>query len=68
MSRSRAVAFLMESRRAIRADLPGKTSAGAPHAETRLREVEQLLLNVRAGRIGEFDLEVPIRLHVIVSD
>lgn len=68
MSRTSAVAMLVDSRRAIVHELEDKPVHDAPRYERLLKEVERLLLDVRVGRIREFDLEFPSRARVIVSD
>lgn len=68
MSRSSAVALLVDTRQALRARFGDKASPEAQHVERMLLEVERLLLDVRAGRTFAFDLEFPSPLHVIVSD
>lgn len=67
MSRTSAIALLVDTRRVLAADTR-ETSQNTPARNQQLlQEVEQLLLNVRVGRTREFDLEFPTRIHVIVS-
>jgi len=66
MSRTSAIALLVDTRRALAAD-SHETSLNGTARNQMLQEVERLLLNVRVGRTREFDLEFPTRIHVIVS-
>ena len=68
MSRTSAVALLVDTRKALSAGLHEKPHAETEHDQRMLQEVERLLLNVRVGRTREFELEFPSRMHVIVSD
>ena len=68
MSRTSAVALLVDNRRAIVHAREDKSTHDAPRYERLLGEVERLLLDVRVGRVREFDLEFPSHVHVIVSD
>lgn len=68
MSRTSAVALLVDARQAIAAELREKPPHAAQRGEQRLKDVERLLLDVRIGRTREFDLDYPNRVHVIVSD
>lgn len=67
ISRTSAVALLVDTRRALTADLHD-TTMGSERHQAMLHEVERLLLNVRVGRTREFELEYPNRMQVIVSD
>lgn len=67
MSRTSAIALLVDTRQALAADLRDKSAHGG-HGEQSLRDVERLLLDVRIGRTREFDLVFPNRIHVIVSN
>lgn len=68
VSRTSAVAMLVDARRAIVHERDGKSTHDAPRYERLLKDVERLLLDVRIGRIREFDLEFPSRAHIIVAD
>lgn len=68
MSRTSAVALLVDTRRTVVADLADKTAHEAQDGERLVRDLERLLLDVRVGRTREFSLEFPSRMHVIVSD
>jgi hypothetical protein len=68
MSRTSAVALLVDARRAITQQREDKFAHDASHYERLLGEVERLLLDVRVGRVLEFDLEFPSPVHVIVAD
>ena len=68
MSRTSAVALLVDARRAIINAREDKFAHDAPRYERLLREAERLLLDVRVGRVREFDLEFPSHVHVIVAD
>jgi len=68
MSRTSAVALLVDARRAIVHESEDKAAHDAPRYERLLGEVERLLLDVRVGRVREFDLEFPSHAHVIVAD
>jgi hypothetical protein len=67
MSRTSAVALLVDTRQALAAGL-GDKSHDAERYQRMLQDVERLLLNVRVGRTNEFHLEFPNRVHVLVSD
>ncbi len=68
MTRTSAVALLVGSRRAIRDELEDKPAQDSSRSERMLQNLERMLLDVRAGRTSEFDLEYPLPVHVIVSD
>lgn len=68
MSRTSAVALLVDTRQALSADLHEKPQSETERNQRMLQDVERLLLNVRVGRTREFLLEFPSRIHVIVSD
>ncbi|HEX7683502.1 MAG TPA: hypothetical protein VF446_08160 [Trinickia sp.] len=68
MSRSSAIALLVDTRRALAADLHEKPQQDMQRNEQTLHEIERLLLDVRIGRTREFKLEFPSRMHVIVSN
>lgn len=68
LSRTSAIALLVDARQALAAELHEKPPHETQHDEQTLRDVERLLLNVRVGRTREFDLTFPQRIHVIVSD
>lgn len=68
MSRTSAVALLVDARRAIVHEREDKAAHDAPRYERLLGEVERLLLDVRVGRVREFDLEFPSHVHVIVAN
>lgn len=68
MSRTSAVAMLVDARRAVMHEREGKFAHDVPRFERLLGEVERLLLDVRVGRVREFGLEFPSHVHVIVSD
>ena len=68
MSRTSAVALLVDARRAVADGLSDKPAHEAARDEFLLKTIERLLLDVRVGRRLEFDLEYPTRLHVIISD
>lgn len=68
MSRTSAIALLVDTRQALAADLHERPAHDAQRGEQSLRDVERLLLDVRIGRTREFDLAFPNRIHVIVSD
>jgi hypothetical protein len=68
MSRTSAVALLVAARRALTAELHEKPRHDANRTEQLLTDVERLLLDVRAGRTREFDMDYPHHVHVIVSD
>ncbi len=68
MSRLSAIALLVDTRRALAADLHEKPQHDKQRSEQSLHEVERLLLDVRVGRTREFELEFPSRMHVIVSN
>ena len=67
MSRKSAVALLVATRRALITEIQEKPPYDTRHLDQLLSELERLLLDVRVGRIREFDLEYPRRVHVIVS-
>lgn len=68
VSRTSAVAMLVDARRAIVHARDDKSTHDVPRYEQLLKDVERLLLDVRVGRIREFDLEFPSHAHVIVAD
>lgn len=68
MSRTSAIALLVDTRQALAADLHDKSAHEGQRGEQSLHDVERLLLDVRIGRTREFDLAFPHRIHVIVSD
>jgi hypothetical protein len=68
MTRTSAVALLVGTRRALRDELQDKPAHEASRTERMIQNLERMLLDVRAGRTSEFDLEYPSRVHVIVSD
>jgi hypothetical protein len=68
MTRTSAVALLVGSRRALREELESKVATDTNRCERLLQNLERMLLDVRAGRTFEFDLEYPLPVHVIVSD
>jgi hypothetical protein len=68
MTRTSAVALLVGSRRAIREELENKVATDTTRCERLFQNLERMLLDVRAGRTSEFDLEYPLPVHVIVSD
>ncbi|MEA3118667.1 MAG: hypothetical protein QOI13_1937 [Paraburkholderia sp.] len=68
MTRTSAVAVLVGSRRAIRDELQDKPAHEASRNEQLLQNLERMLLDVRAGRTSEFNLEYPSPVHVFVSD
>lgn len=68
MSRTSAVALLVDARRAIVHEREDRAAHDAPRYERLLGEVERLLLDVRVGRVREFDLEFPSHVHVIVAN
>jgi hypothetical protein len=68
MTRTSAVALLVGSLRAIRDELQDKPAHEASRSERMLKNIERMLLDVRAGRTSEFDVEYPSLVHVIVSD
>lgn len=67
MSRTSAVALLVDTRRALTANAH-ETPTGSERHQAMLQEVERLLLNVRVGRTREFALEYPNRMQIFVSD
>jgi hypothetical protein len=68
MSRRRAVALLVDARRAVADGLPDKPAHEAARDELLLTTLERLLLDVRVGRTREFDLAYPAPVHIIASD
>jgi hypothetical protein len=68
MTRTSAVALLVGTRRALRDELQDKPAHETSRTERMIQNLERMLLDVRAGRTSEFDLEYPSRVHVIVSD
>jgi hypothetical protein len=68
MTRTSAVALLVGSCRALRDELRDKPAHEATRSERMLKNIERMLLDVRAGRAYQFDLEYPSTVRVIVSD
>lgn len=68
VSRTSAVAMLVDARRAVAHEREHQTAHDAPRYERLLGELERLLLDVRVGRVREFELEFPAHVHVIVAD
>ena len=68
MSRTSAVALLVDTRQVLSADLRDKPQSETERHQHMLQDVERLLLDVRVGRTREFELAFPSRMHVIVSD
>ena len=68
MSRTSAIALLVDTRQTLSAGLHEKPQSESERHQRMLQEVERLLLNVRVGRTREFELEFPSRMHVIVSN
>jgi hypothetical protein len=68
MSRTSAVALLVDTRRTVTEGLADKPAHEAGHDEQRLKSIERLLLDVRVGRIREFQLDHPVQMHIIVTD
>ncbi|GLU30444.1 hypothetical protein WKR88_01530 [Trinickia caryophylli] len=68
MSRTSAVALLVDTRRAAVAESADKAEHEAQDRERLVKDLERLLLDVRVGRTSEFSLDFPSRIHVIVSD
>jgi hypothetical protein len=68
MSRTSAVALLVDTRRTMTESLQDKSAHEAVHDEQRLKSIERLLLDVRVGRVREFQLDHPVRMHIVVTD
>lgn len=68
MSRTSAVALLVDARQSLAGELQEKASHAPVGGEQMLRDIERLLLDVRIGRAREFQLDYPTRVYVIVSD
>ncbi|WP_206951438.1 hypothetical protein [Trinickia acidisoli] len=68
MSRTSAIALLVDTRQALAADSREKPQHEAERHQQMVQDVDRLLLNVRVGRTLEFELEFPNRVHVIVSN
>ncbi|WP_147426605.1 hypothetical protein [Trinickia fusca] len=68
MSRTSAVALLVDARQSLAAELQEKAKHAPEHSEQMLRDIERLLLDVRIRRVREFQLEYPTRVYVIVSE
>ncbi|HTI16806.1 MAG TPA: hypothetical protein VL598_03995 [Trinickia sp.] len=68
MSRTSAVALLVDARRTLLDGLEDKPADEATRNQRLLKDIERRLLDVRAGRTLEFDIEYPVSLHIMVSD
>ncbi len=68
MSRTSAVALLVDTRSRLVRELSDKPSHETQRHTDLIKDVERLLLDVRIGRTREFDMIFPSNIHVIVSD
>lgn len=68
MSRTSAVALLVDTRSRLVRELNDKPSHETQRHSDLIKDVERLLLDVRIGRTREFDMIFPSNIHVIVSD
>lgn len=68
MSRTSAIALLVDTRQALSANSHEKPQSETERHQRMLQDVERLLLDVRVGRTREFELAFPSHMHVIVSN
>jgi hypothetical protein len=68
MTGARALAYLIRSRGTIADEIAGLTAADADFRLNRLDALEHLILDVRAGRIREFQLDLPTVISVATTD
>jgi hypothetical protein len=67
LTRTSAIERIMLRRRSVIDALNGRDVSGAPMLNAELAELEQLLLDVRAGRMAEFMLQGDAPLHCFVT-
>jgi hypothetical protein len=65
MTRSRAVAYLIKTRRGMPEEMEGLRVVDA---ENTLDATERLILDVRAGRKSQFSINSPEAIEVFISD
>jgi hypothetical protein len=67
MSRRSAIALIVKIRTSLLANKDDRPPAEAQRQQARVADLTRLLFDVRAGRISEFELSDPARMHVTVS-
>ncbi|WP_241023712.1 MULTISPECIES: hypothetical protein [unclassified Paraburkholderia] len=67
MSRRSAVALIVKIRTSLLANKDDRPPAEVQRQQARAADLTRLLFDVRAGRIGEFELRDPTRMHVTIS-
>jgi hypothetical protein len=65
MTRSRAIAYLIKTRRAMPEEIEGLRVVDA---ESMLDTTQRLILDVRAGRKSQFNVTSPEEIAVFISD
>jgi hypothetical protein len=68
MPRKRALALIVAARRELLAKIAEQFPGAGQPLNDEAAQLERLMLDVRAGRIDEFELHKPTPIHVIVSD
>ena len=67
MSRTSAIALIVNSRKSLLADAEERMPADAQRLHAAAENLTRLLLDVRAGRVNAFELNEPTRMRVFVS-
>lgn len=68
MGRAGAVTYLMERRRAWFANIAAASSGNVELESAQIEMIERLVLDVRAGRVRQFELMHPEPVAVFVTD
>jgi hypothetical protein len=67
MSRTSAIALIVNSRKSLLADAEERMPADAERLRAAAENLTRLLLDVRAGRVHAFELNEPTRMRVFIS-
>ncbi|WP_293046569.1 hypothetical protein [Paraburkholderia sp.] len=67
MPRKRAIALIVGARNDLLSHAAERIPADAQPLNETAAQLERLLLDVRAGRINEFELHHPAHIHVWIS-
>jgi hypothetical protein len=68
MTRASALAYMIKLRGTMADEIAGRTVADANFRLDGLDVLERLILDVRAGRIIEFHLDLPTKISVAITD
>lgn len=68
LGRAGAIVYLMERRRAWFAKITAASSGNVELESAQIDMIERLVLDVRAGRVREFELHHPKPVAVFVTD